>query len=291
MKKLFQMKNLKLLNKKYLFVILYCLFFGLAAQSQEPIDIWNIEEKKTNENTGVIESNEEKDVTQNSIYKMQSQKDSEPNIEEDQTLVSNKVKIVGLYYPAENGLDINMWSKSNGDQILNIFKRIDKMNLSEDASEILNILFLTNAHYPEINISKDQFLKLKSDWLIKNPNLQLIEKYLLKNQIINEHPELTKLLVDDYLSKSEIKKACEIFSKIKDPIQNNYLSKFNIYCLINNNKREEAQLLLDLKKELGFEENFYENKINFLMGYSSLPEVQINLFLHNVFHVWLFQYH
>jgi len=270
------MKNLKLLNKKYLFVILYCLFFGLAAQSQEPIDIWNIEEKKTNENTGVIESNEEKDVTQNSIYKMQSQKDSEPNIEEDQTLVSNKVKIVGLYDPAENGLDINMWSKSNGDQILNIFKRIDKMNLSEDASEILNILFLTNAHYPEINISKDQFLKLKSDWLIKNPNLQLIEKYLLKNQIINEHPELTKLLVDDYLSKSEIKKACEIFSKIKDPIQNNYLSKFNIYCLINNNKREEAQLLLDLKKELGFEENFYENKINFLMGYSSLPEVQIS---------------
>jgi hypothetical protein len=270
------MKNLKLLNKKYLFVILYCLFFGLAAQSQEPIDIWNIEEKKTNENTGVIESNEEKDVTQNSIYKMQSQKDSEPNIEEDQTLVSNKVKIVGLYDPAENGLDINMWSKSNGDQILNIFKRIDKMNLSEDASEILNILFLTNAHYPEINISKDQFLKLKSDWLIKNPNLKLIEKYLLKNQITNEHPELTKLLVDDYLSKSEIKKACEIFSKIKDPIQNNYLSKFNIYCLINNNKREEAQLLLDLKKELGFEENFYENKINFLMGYSSLPEVQIS---------------
>ena len=37
------MKNLKLLNKKYLFVILYCLFFGLAAQSQEPIDIWNFQ--------------------------------------------------------------------------------------------------------------------------------------------------------------------------------------------------------------------------------------------------------
>ena len=50
------------------------------------------------------------------------------------------------------------------------------------------------------------------------------------------------------------------------------MSKFNIYCLINNNKKEEAQLLLDLKKELGFEEKFYENKINFLMGYTTLPE-------------------
>ena len=270
------MKNLKLLNKRYLSIILFYLFFAFASQSQEPIDIWNIEEKKNTESIDETAGNDEKDLSQNSIYKMQSQKNDESNIEEDQTLASEKIKIVGLYDPAENGLDINMWSKSNGDQILNIFKRINKMDLSKDASEILDILLLTNAHYPEINISKDQFLELKSNWLIKNSNLQLIENYLLKNQIINEHPKLTKLLVDAHLSKSEIKKACEIFSKIKDPIQNNYLSKFNIYCLINNNKREEAQLLLDLKKELGFEENFYENKINFLMGYSSLPEVQIS---------------
>ena len=270
------MKKLKLLNKKYLLVILYYLFFGLAAHTQEPVDIWNIEEKKTTENTDVIEGNEEKEVVQNSIYKMQSQKKDKQKIEEELTLVSNKIKIVGLYDPAENGLNINMWSKSNGDQIFNIFKRIDKMNLSKDASEILDILLLTNAHYPEINISEDQFLELKSNWLIKNSNFQLIENYLLKNQIINDHPKLTKLLVDDYLSKSEIKKVCEIFSNIKDSIQDNYLSKFNIYCLINNNKKEEAQLLLDLKKELGFEEIFYENKINFLMGYSSLPDVQIS---------------
>ena len=185
------------------------------------------------------------------FIKCNLKKASEPNIEEDQTLLSNKIKIIGLYDPAENGLNINMWSKSNGDQILNIFKRINKMDLSKDASEILDIILLTNAHYPEINISKEQFLELKSNWLIKNSNLELIEKYLIKNQIINEHPELTKLLVDDYLSQSEIKKACEIFSKIKDSIQDNYLSKFNIYCLINDNKMEKAQLLLDLKKELG----------------------------------------
>ena len=270
------MKNLKLLNKKYLSVIFFYLFFGFATQSQEPIDIWSIEDKKNKKNIDVIQNDEAKNAEQNSIYKMQSQKDDEPNIEEEETLISKEIKIVGLYDPAENGLDINMWSKSNGDQILNIFKRINTMSLSKDASEILDILLLTNAHYPKINISKDQFLELKSNWLIKNSNLQLIENYLLKNQIINEHPKLTKLLVDDYLSKSEIKKACEIFSKIQDSIQDDYLSKFNIYCLINNNKKEEAQLLLDLKKELGFDEKFYENKINFLMGYSNLPDIEIS---------------
>ena len=44
------MKNLKLLNKKYLSVILFSLCFGFATQSQEPIDIWNIGEKKNNRN-------------------------------------------------------------------------------------------------------------------------------------------------------------------------------------------------------------------------------------------------
>jgi len=269
------MKILKLLSKKDLLIIFFFLFFGFSVQSEEAIDIWKIEQKKT-EKVDAIDGIEEKESTQNSIYKMQSQKNNESNIETDQTFFSKEIKIVGLYDPAENGLDINMWSNSNGDQILNIFKRINKIDLSKDASEILDILLLTNAYYPETNISKDQFLELKSNWLIKNSNFQLIEKYLLENQIINDQPKLAKLLVDNYLSRSEVEKACKIFSNIKNPIENDYLSKFQIYCLINDNKKNEAQLLIDLKKELGFENKFFESKINYLMGYESKPEKTIS---------------
>jgi hypothetical protein len=271
------MKSLKLLNRKYLSIILFSLFLGFSIQSQEPIDIWNVEEKNITGDPSIAESSEDKNIPQNSIYEMQSQNNGELSIEETQTLISKEVKIVGLYDPEENGLDINMWSNSNGDQILNIFKRINKLDLSQDASEILNILLLTNAYYPELNISKEQFLEIKSNWLIKNSNYELIENYLLNNQIINENPKLTKYLVDYHLSQSNIKKACEIFSRIKDPIEDTYLSKFNIYCLINNNKKEEAQLLIDLKKELGeFEDKFYEKKINYLMGYNNEPETEIS---------------
>ena len=271
------MKSLKLLNRKYLSIILFSLFLGFSIQSQEPIDIWNVEEKNITGDPSIAESSEDKNIPQNSIYEMQSQNNGELSIEETQTLISKEVKIVGLYDPEENGLDINMWSNSNGDQILNIFKRINKLDLSQDASEILNILLLTNAYYPELNISKEQFLEIKSNWLIKNSNYELIENYLLNNQIINENPKLTKYLVDYHLSQSNIKKACEIFSRIKDPIEDTYLSKFNIYCLVNNNKKEEAQLLIDLKKELGeFEDKFYEKKINYLMGYNNEPETKIS---------------
>ncbi|MDC1353260.1 hypothetical protein N8161_01395 [Pelagibacteraceae bacterium] len=270
------MKNLKLLSKNYFLVILFSLFFGFAANSQEPVDIWAVGEKKPKENITTIGVEAEKNIPQNGIYEMQSQKEGELSIEETQTLISKETKLVGIYDPAENGLDINMWSNSNGDQILNIFKRIDKLELSRDAVEILDILLLTNAHYPEMNISKEQFLEIKSKWLIKHSNFDLIEKYLLNNQIINEHPKLTKHLVDHYLSQSDVKKACEIFSEIKEPIQDLYLSKFNIYCLINNNKREEAQLLIDLQSELGISDKFFNKKIDYLMGYNTEPEIEVS---------------
>jgi len=270
------MKKLKLLNKKYLSIILFFLFSGFASQSQEPVDIWSTEGEKITEEANVIEKLKEKDIPQNSIYEMQSKKIDKINILEDQTFISKETEIIGLYDPEKNGLNINMWSNSDGDQILSLIKNINQIKLSNDASEILDILLLTNSYYPDINISKEQFNEIKTNWLIKNSNLELIEKYLINNQIINTNSKLTRFLVDDYLSRSEIEKSCEVFSKNQKTIEDEYLSKFNIYCLINNNKKDEAQLLLDLKKELGFKDKFYEKKINYLMGYDDKPDTKIS---------------
>ncbi len=105
----------------------------------------------------------------------------------------------------------------------------------------------------------------------------MIEEYLIKNQVLNLHPELTKFLVNKYLSEFEIKKACQIFSKNSEPLKDEYLSKFNIYCLINENKKDEAQLIYDLKKELGIlKSEYFEKKINFLLGYSSKVDDSIS---------------
>ena len=268
------MKILKLLNKKY-FSIILILLLGLSSYAEEqPIDIWNIDKKKIDEESlkdnaeNSIEEIEIKDNSNSSVYNMQSQKEvSLINLEEK--LDTKEIKIIGLYDPKNYGLDINMWSNSEGDQLKILFNKLNKMNLSNDAAEIMNISVLTNAYYPKKNISEKEFLKFKSDWLIKNSNLELIEEYLIQNQIINLHPELTKFLVDQYLSSTNIKKACEIFLKNKEPITDEYLSKFNIFCLIKNNKREEAQLILDLKKELGFDDKYFEEKINYLLEYTT----------------------
>ena len=262
------MKILKLLNNKNLSIIIISLLLSISSIAEEkPVDIWNLDKKETqniSEENLSVEKNEE--TSQSSIYKMQSDK-KEESIKLDEELTSKTIKIAGLYDPQDYGLSISMWSNSDGSILKKLFNNIDKYNLSKDASEILNISLLTNAYYPSQNITEEEFLKFKTNWLIKESNLELIEEYLIKNQITNLHPELMRYMVDKYLSQSDVKKSCEIFSKIKEPLQNEYLSKFNLYCLINYGKNEEAQLILDLKKELGFKDEYFENKINYLFGY------------------------
>ena len=262
------MKILKLLNKKNLSIIVILLVFPfLSIAEDEPVDIWNIDKKEietTREESVVIDQPTE--ITENSVYQMQTNRDVN-SIELDQNLVSKETKIVGLYDPQDYGLSIDMWSNSDGLVLKKLFKSIDNYNLSKDSSEILNVSLLTNAYYPNQNITEKEFLKFKSNWLIKNSNLELIEEYLIKNQISNLHPDLTRFIVDQYLSQSNVKKSCEIFSKINEPLENEYLSKFKLYCLVNYGKNEQAQLILDLKKELGFQDDYFENKINYLFGY------------------------
>ena len=272
------MKTLRLLSKKYFSIFLIFFLSMNCYADNKPIDIWNIDEKKIKDDSNII-SEEKKikndEISETDIYKMQSnKKDSE--IQLDQVLESKDIKITGLYDPEDYGLDIYMWTNTDGDQIKSLFRRLSKMNLSKDAIEIMNISILTNAYYPQKNITKNEFLEFKSDWLIKNSNLNLIEEYLIKNQIFSENSNLSRFLVDQYLSDANVSKACEIFSKNLQPISDMYLSKFNIYCLIVAKRKDEAQLYLDLKKELGFKEKYFENKVNYLLGFSSKIDEEIS---------------
>ena len=267
------MKILRSLNKYFFLIIIFVFCFNLKAE-EKPIDIWNIDQKKkidevsnNNLSNSSLEDNSQS-TSEVSIYDMQIGKENNL-IKLEENLSEEDKEIFGLYDPEDNGLKIDMWTNSDGDQLKTIISKINKLDLSDDASEIMRISLLTNSHFPKKNISEKEFLKLKSDWLIKNSNLDLIEDYLIKNQIIDIHSELTKHMIDQHLASGNIKKVCEIFSKNLKPIENEYLSKFNIYCLIIENKKDQAQLIFDLKKELGFSDKYFENKINYLFGYSN----------------------
>ncbi len=267
------MKILRLLNKNFYYILLF-LFLGLNSLAEEqPADIWNLDKESTNNSAQGNKINIEMDIQSKKnkeigIYNMQSENKNNL-IELDKTLETKEIKIVGLYDPDDFDLDINMWSNSDGDQLKNIFLKLEKLKLSNDAKELMNISLLTNAFSPKKNISNNEFLEFKSNWLIKNANLDLIETYLIKNQVINSHQKLTKYFLDENLSMTKIEKVCELFEKNLEVIDDEYISKYNIYCLIKNGRIEEAQLIFDLKKELGFKDEYFEKKISYLLNFSS----------------------
>ena len=272
------MKTLKLLNRKYLLIIFINFFLCVDINSEEqPIDIWNVDKEEIEQESlnDSIVVNDDNQISEQSIYDLQSNNQMD-TVEVDSNLNSKELKIIGLYDPENFDLKIDMWSNSNGAQLKYLFSNLAKMNLSDDASDLMNIVLLTNAYYPNIDIQEDEFLKIKSDWLIKNKDRDLIEEYLIKNQIFNIHPALSKYFVDQYLSESNISKACEIFTKNTKVIDDEYLSKFNLYCLIDAGRNEEAQLIFDLKKELGFKDEYFENKINFLFGFTDKTDLTIS---------------
>ena len=59
-----------------------------------------------------------------------------------------------------------------------------------------------------------------------------------------------------------MKKINFIDKSIKYP----YLEKFKIYCLVFNDKKNEAQLLYDILLEQKQSDKFFDDKINFLLG-------------------------
>ena len=269
------MKISKLLNKNYLsiFVILYVLLNSFVAAEDEPVDIWNLE-KKTEENKSEIIL-QDNDISVDSIIQIQTNQSNEFEIVKGNKLNSNNINLAGLYDPAENGLTIDMWFNSDGNEIVSIFKRINKIKLSNDAKEILDIALLTNSYLPKKNISEDEFLNYKTDYLIQNGSLKLIKLYLLKNQNNSNNSKLLRYYVEEYLSNFDLENACSIFNEI-NLLNDDYLTKFKIYCLINENRTEEAQLQFDLMKELDFNDEFFEKKYNFIIGYTSDDEKQIS---------------
>ena len=274
------MKILKLLNKKYLSIITIFFLLGLNSYAEDsPVDIWNIDkdklEKTSTNDISLPDSDKEISANEADIYNTQSVKKNSL-VEVNKVLESEEVKIIGLYDPEDYDLKIDMWSYSNGDQIKYLLSNLAKLDLSEDAADLMSISLLTNAHHPTTNITKKEFLKFKSDWLIKNKDLDLIEEYLIKNQILDLHPKLSKYLIDQHLSESKVIKACQIFLKNSQIITDEYLSKFNLYCLVNEGRNEEAQLILDLKKELGFNDSYFEKKLYYLFGYTDQADTAIS---------------
>jgi len=213
-------------------------------------------------------------VNINSIKKIELNQNIK--IEDSSTsLEKEEVKIFGIYDPAENDFNLNMWSSTKAEEIKASLNRLEKIKLSKTANEILQRILLSFSYAPS-GMTEEEFTNIKINWLIKNNRSVLIESFLKQNDEFKSKSKAVQYLVDENIAKANIKDGCEKIKFIDEKIKDSYLEKFKIYCLIFNDKKSDAQLLLDLLREQKQSDNFYDDKINFLLGVTNKTTDKIN---------------
>ena len=168
-----------------------------------------------------------------------------------------------------------MWSTTKAEDLRSSLKRLNKIKLSKSSNEILEAI-LFSFSYPPKGMTEKEFVDLKINWLIKNDRVDLIESFLKQNDEFDSKSKAVQYLVDKNIASANIKEGCEKIKFIDAKIKDAYLEKFKIYCLVFNDKKPEAQLLLDLLREQKQSSKFYDDKINFLLGVTDKTSNKIN---------------
>ena len=264
------MISLSHLNKITQFTFFFTILIFNSALAATAVDIWK---KKENQNEQNNQTSEEEITIQSPVL---SDDVGEVKLSIDEKKIEESDHaVIGIFDPEKNDFNLNMWSSSDGEDIKNILKRIDKLKLSQFSEDLLFQVLFTNAYPPKTNLSSYEFLKIKIDWLIKNRRFKDLETLLQTNPNAGKEPKAINLLINQYLSSVDIKSACEKINFVSKEVQNDYLNKFTIYCLINDDRKDEAQLLLELLIENGFSDKFFEDKISFLLGFKETTNQKI----------------
>ena len=248
---------------KILIPISFFLFVQYA-QAQEIKEIWSeIEKKEANKNEST--NNVGKSSNTNKLEGVKV-KLSDENIVVDQNLDNSNILLAGLFDPDENDLKLDMWSKTDGTKIKKLLEKIQSKNLSSFSERLMDVALLTNSYIPNQNFSLDEFENFTLDHLIKKKDFDLVEEFIQKNSLIKDKERLIKHVADYYLSLNKIENSCSAIDSLS-LITDEYLTYFKIYCLITQNRKDEAQLLFDLNSELDSLNDFFVKKFEVLMGY------------------------
>ena len=266
------MISLSHLNKLAQFLLFFTiLVFNSSFAADVAVDIWK---KQESQNQQSNENDDEKEITIESPIVSEGVNKITITIDE-QKIGKSTQDVVGIFDPAVNNFSLDMWSTSDGNEIKKILNRINKLKLSKLSEDLLFQVLFTNAYPPKKNLTSEEFLKIKIDWLVKNRRINDLEMLLKSSPEAGKSKKALKFLVDEYLSSGDIKSACEKVNFFNKDIQDNYLDKFLVYCLIHNEQNDEAELNFDLLKERGLKDAFFENKINFLLGISETTSEKI----------------
>tara|TARA_A100001015_G_scaffold304723_1_gene396372 strand:+ start:678 stop:1322 length:645 start_codon:yes stop_codon:yes gene_type:complete len=213
---------MKLLSlSKFIFIFYFFVIIN-SAFSEESIDIW----KNNNKNQESLDQNiTDKKKEQKKLNFENTKKTQEIQVLDKIESLETSSPLYGIYDPEENNFNLDMWSNTHGNEIKQVIKRINNIKLSSVAEKLFINTILTYSHLPLNNMSEEEFLTLKVNWLIENNKDDLIENFLNKNKDFYNKEKAIQYLVDQNIAKANLKDGCKKSDFISKDIKDKYLEK------------------------------------------------------------------
>ena len=256
------------LSKRFLISLILIFFCLINFSFAEPKDIWKKSKEikiQENEKKIIKDNNLDKDLPQ-TVFDKEKIDLSVNKINQSGEIIDDEI-IFGLYEPQETKISLNFWSVVDQSTYDRFIKNILKKNKKSLTALSERILF-TKTNLSSFPDKGKMHLEFITEWLIKNQKMNLSDKVVKQNKVINNNSQLIKFLFTHYLSNGQIDKACNYINLKNATVQNIELDKFKIFCLLNNKKIKQALSQLELTRETNSLDNFFVEKINFLTGIS-----------------------
>ena len=166
---------------KYLLIFIFVTIISIFAKAEEEsVDLWKKEIKKQESLNVPTEEESKKKIKIKTEKKNQEIVSTDIKISNNTQTENSERAIYGIFDPQQNNFTLEMWSNTKGEDIKSVFNRVNKIKLSKSAEDIFINTIMTYSYLPE-NMSDEDFLNLKINWLIKNDKIDLLEDFLDKN--------------------------------------------------------------------------------------------------------------
>ena len=260
MKKYWKSLNNLLLN------ILFCSVVIAQSAIAETRDIWQQSKSikpSENKNLEIENKNELPPINLNQSNKTELQISS---INQSALDNENKEVVFGIYDPKLTNINIDFWKPISSEVFNNFSSEIFKNEYSVSTSKLINRIFFSKTNLSHLDDKGLAYLNFVSTYLAKTKDSKLIDAVIDQNNLLLNNEKLLDFLVNNYFTSYQIDKACKYAVNMGAEIKNFELQKFKIFCLVKNKENKKALANLELMRESGFKDDFFIQKINYLLG-------------------------
>jgi len=261
------MKKFWKLSNKLLLSSFFCCVLLAQPSLSETKDIWqqskNIKPIENKENLEIQNKIELPPTTIGSIPKTELQISS---INQSAIEKQDREVIFGIYDPKTTNIPINFWRNIPSNVFDNLGSEMFKSDNSYSTNELIKKIFFSKTNLSNLDDKGLGYLNFASSYLAKSKNTKLIDSVIDQNDLLLNNEKLLDFLVSSNFSSYQIDKACKYAVNLGAEIKNYELQKIKIFCLVKAKENKKALANLELIREGGFKDEFFIQKINYLLG-------------------------